>query len=122
MCKGQEGATGRKAIPNRPEDIAQHDDRPCGHNMYNEASETTKTKSKRDGHGNEVWKDHNLDHSVRSSIVQEDVYESCDDYHGADAVDDSSERPQTAGTTRRPSHLERARLNDLCSGDLCGPL
>jgi len=45
--------------------------------------------------------------TVSEALVQEDVYESCDD-NGADAVDDSSENPQTAGTTLRPSHLRRA--------------
>src|SRR6218665_491813 len=45
--------------------------------------------------------------TVSEALVQEDVYESCDD-NGADAVDDSSENPQTAGTALRPSHLRRA--------------
>src|SRR6218665_353229 len=36
--------------------------------------------------------------TVSEALVQEDVDESCDD-NGADAVDDSSEEPQTVGTT-----------------------
>ena len=36
--------------------------------------------------------------TVSEALVQEDVDQSCDD-NGADAVDDSSEEPQTVGTT-----------------------
>jgi len=36
--------------------------------------------------------------TVSKALVQEDVDQSCDD-NGADAVDDSSEEPQTVGTT-----------------------
>src|SRR6218665_2490746 len=36
--------------------------------------------------------------TVSEALVQDDVDESCDD-NGADAVDDSSEEPQTVGTT-----------------------
>src|SRR6218665_94339 len=36
--------------------------------------------------------------TVSEALVQDDVDESCDD-NGADAVDDSSEKPQTVGTT-----------------------
>src|SRR6218665_257835 len=96
MCKGQEGATGRKAIPNRPEDMM------IGHvdiigtkklqklQKRNAREMATATVTK---YGRTTTST-----TVSEALVQEDVDESWDD-NGADAVDDSSEEPQTVGTT-----------------------
>src|SRR6218665_3772234 len=50
--------------------------------------------------------------TVSEVLVQEDLDESCDD-NGADAVDDSSEEPQTVGTTLVASTKMRLPLPTL---------
>src|SRR6218665_2313730 len=98
MCKGQEGATRRKTLLLIDQRTSRN--MMIGHVNIIRTKTLEKRQNRKAKEMATAMKYGRITTSttVSEALVQEDVDESCDD-NGADAVDDSSEEPQTVAIT-----------------------